>query len=190
MKKILVLISFVTLSFSVFGQDHVLPERKDWGVEVFPIPIEFAPHIPFKGQEELRFSPGWGDTTSVQHWSYCFIWWVDKDSKLDAKSLKAYLEEYYGGLVSRNITSRKIPKSKIVPTVAQVQAGSGSSFSATVSMLNYMRQKPMRLNIEVSVKVCDTNGKKAFFFAVSPQQKSHAIWADMRDFWKGFKCGS
>jgi hypothetical protein len=191
MKQIILVIFGMCLSFSVLAQKHVLPEPKDWGTETFPIPIEFAPGIPFEGSEEIRFSPGWGDTTSVQHWSYCFLWWIKADSKLDASSLKKYLEEYYGGLVARNITRREIPASKVVRTLATVTATKDPAmpFTATVDMLNYMRQTPMKLYVQVNAKSCNANGRQAFFFSVSPQPKTHAIWKDFATVWNGFKCG-
>jgi hypothetical protein len=46
---------------------------KGWGVERFPIPIEFAPQVNYKGVEDVRFAPGWGDKTSEQYWSYTFF---------------------------------------------------------------------------------------------------------------------
>jgi hypothetical protein len=189
-KNLLVLICMMTTIIAQ-GQKHVLPEPKDWGTETFPIPIEFAPNIPYTGEEEVRFSPGWGDTTSVQRWSYSFLWWIKADSKLDAVSLKKYLEEYYGGLVSRNIERRKIPARKLVPTVATITENKNASrpFTATVSMLDYMRQKPMKLNIDVSIQECAANGKRGIFFAVSPQPRTHAIWKDFENIWSGFRCG-
>src|SRR5262249_29244884 len=152
------------------AQEHTLPVPKDWSTETFPIPIEFAPNIPYVGEEELRFSPGWGDTTSVQRWSYCFLWWIKADSKLDAASFKKYMEEYYGGLVGRNIERRKIPAHKIVPTKATITTNKNASlpYAATVDMLDYMRQKPMKLSIDVHIQECTSNGKKGIFFAVSP----------------------
>ncbi len=190
-KKITLTIIFAFIAAFCWSQKHVLPEPKGWGIETFPFPIEFAPNIPFSGEEELRFSPGWGETESDQLWSYSFLWWVKSDSKLDAASLKKYLEEYYGGLVGRNIEKRSIPASKVVPTVATITAGKDKSkpFTATVSMLDYMGLKPIKLNIEVNVKDCSANGKKGIFFMVSPQPRTHEVWKTFDSIWNGFTCG-
>lgn len=183
---------FCMIAVIGFSQDHVLPSPKDWPTETINFPIEFAPHIPFIGTEELRFTPGWGDTQSDQLWSYCFLWWVRADSKLDAASLKKYLEEYYGGLVSRNIDRRHIPADKIVPTVAHVVETKNSSkpFTATVDMLDYLSQKPVQLLITVEVTTCDANKRKGFFFSVSPQPYNHPIWKEFNSIWSGFECGN
>jgi hypothetical protein len=190
-KNLLFSLGLLVICGFVSGQNHTLPEPKGWETETFPIPIDFAPGIPYKGSEELRFAPGWGDTKSEQRWSYCFLWWIEADSKLDASSLKKYLEEYYGGLVGRNITSRKIPASKVVPTNATVTETKNADkpFTATVDMLDYMSQNPVTLNIDVNQKICTANGKKGFFFSISPQPRTHAIWQEFQAVWNGFKCG-
>ena len=38
---------------------YVLDTIKGWGIERFLIPISFAPSIPYKGVEDIRFTPGW-----------------------------------------------------------------------------------------------------------------------------------
>jgi len=172
-------------------QNHVLPELQGWNTELIPFPIDFAPGIPFAGTEELRFAPGWGDTTSVEHWSYCFLWYVNADASLDAASLKSYLEEYYNGLVKRNIEPRNIPASVVIPTVAHVAETNDPEkpYAVTIEMLDYHRQKPMTLNVDVAVKLCKGNGKKGIFLSVSPQPHTHPIWNDFKGIWDGFQCG-
>jgi hypothetical protein len=191
MKNLFFTTFLLIASIITFGQKHVLPEPANWGTETFPFPVEFAKGIPFTGYEELRFTPGWGDTTSVEHWSYCFLWWIDDSAQLDRSKLTSYLEEYYNGLVSRNIESRKIPASKVIPTRAIVKENSNPSnpFTASVNMLNYMAQKPITLNINVNAVHCTASKKKGVFISVSPQPMNHPIWGKFAEIWKGFKCG-
>ena len=42
---------------------YVLHTIKGWDVERFLIPISFAPTIPYKGVEDIRFTPGWAKKT-------------------------------------------------------------------------------------------------------------------------------
>jgi hypothetical protein len=37
---------------------YVLDTLKGWDIERFLIPISFAPSIPYKGVEDIRFTPG------------------------------------------------------------------------------------------------------------------------------------
>ena len=56
-----------------------------WGIERFLIPISFAPKIPYKGVEDIRFTPGWGKAESADYWSYVFLWYLDGQQKITAK---------------------------------------------------------------------------------------------------------
>lgn len=181
----------VTSAILTYSQRHVLPAPDHWEVEKFNFPIAFAPEIPFTGVEEVRFAPGWGDTSGDQRWSYCFLWWIHEDATFNAATLKKYLEYYYDGLIRSNLDVTKVPKEKQVATVASVSLGSNSSkpFSATVTMLDYMALKPLKLNIDVYVRDCSENGRRGIFFAVSPQSRIHPIWKDLDRIWQGFRCG-
>src|SRR5665213_62704 len=81
---------------------------KGWDVERFLIPIEFAPEIPYKGVEDIRFTPGWGNVKSDEYWTYAFLWYLDDTQKINAKIVENNLKAYYTGLVRRNIVPRKI----------------------------------------------------------------------------------
>ncbi|MGH2566055.1 MAG: hypothetical protein ACRDE5_16170, partial [Ginsengibacter sp.] len=66
-----------------------------WTTEHFSLPPDFAAQIPYKGVEDLRFTPGWGDTTSAEHWTYAFLWWLDGIAKIDESILEQNLKQYY-----------------------------------------------------------------------------------------------
>jgi hypothetical protein len=186
--KITLLLALIVFVNIADAQDSLklLHAPPGWEHEIFSFPIEFAPHIPYQGFEEVHFTPGWGDTASEDLWSYCFVWSINGDSKVNQRTLKENLEEYYNGLVSRNIIRRQIDSSKVVPTIAHVNVVKAEVFVATVDMLDYMSQRPVKLNINISIKQCKNS--KAVFFAVSPQPASHRIWSEFASMWKDFKC--
>lgn len=187
---------FFLLSFTlVYGQAQTfyLPVPANWQVETMSIPIEFAPQIPYTGEEHLRFAPGWGDTKSEELWSYCFLWWINADAKVSKESLERDLQAYYSGLVGRNLVRRKIDSSLVVPTRANFReenaAGGGSkSFSGTVSMLDYLSLRPVILQLRVTAMPCTKEKKLAIFIAVSPQPSAHRIWQQFKLVLKGFRC--
>lgn len=173
------------------GQSFNFPVPADWQGEEIPFPIEFAPTIPFKGTEYVRFTPGWGDPDNEEHWSYCFVWWIRPDSRIDANLLSQYMQEYYNGLVSRNIISREIPQNLVVPTVAQFSKGENpKSFRGTINMLDYHTNLPIQLNLRVYVIPCEEEQKLAIFFEVSPQGTAHDIWKKYQLVKEGFKCAN
>ena len=170
-----------------------LPSPKGWEVERFPIPIDFAPQIPYRGVEEVRFAPGWGEEKSADYWSYAYLWWLEGDPKIDAAALEKHLTAYYQGLVGSNITRRKIPADKLVPTRVQLKStkadpDDAATYAGTVAMLDYMALRPMTLNCRVGVRRCGEQGRTAVFVELSPQPAGHAVWADMKTIKRGFSC--
>lgn len=200
--KYLAVVFFLFISNFLFGQQasewqapYKLTAPKDWGIERFPIPIEFAPQIPYKGVEDIRFAPGWGDVSKEDYWSYCFLWYLDGEAKPDSEKLQQHLKDYYSGLVGRNITRRNIPKEKLVPTIAtiiknQTAKGDEATFLGTVSMLDYMEQKPMVLNCVIHVRTCPGPSKTLVFFELSPKDTSEKIWKDLNSVWENFSCSA
>jgi hypothetical protein len=87
---------------------YVLDTIKGWDVERFLIPISFAPSIPYKGVEDIRFTPGWAKKTTNEYWSYAFLWYLDGKVALDAKTIENNLKAYYTGLIKVNSDSSKI----------------------------------------------------------------------------------
>jgi hypothetical protein len=174
---------------------YQLAQPEGWGVERFPIPIEFAPQIPYKGVEDIRFAPGWADATKEDYWSYCFLWYLEGNQKFTPAKIEQHLKDYYSGLVGRNISSRNIPKEKLVPTiatlaVAQSVKGDVATYMGTVSMLDYMQQKPMVLNCIVHIKLCMDPNKTFVFYQLSPKPYTEKVWTDMNNLWTNFICGS
>jgi hypothetical protein len=174
---------------------YTLAFPEGWGVERFLIPIEFAPSIPYKGVEDIRFAPGWGDPKSEEYWSYAFLWYLDEMLSTTSESIQTNLNAYYTGLIGRNIERRKIPTEKLFPVktlVKEVKAEQGDlrTFKGTVNMLDYMEQKPMVLNCVVHVKSCAAQTKGFIFYEISPKQTTDKIWTSLESLWTGFNCNA
>ena len=193
MKTLTTLILLALSASASLAQSFYLPVPEKWTTEVFPIPIEFAPQITYTGEEHLRFAPGWGEPTSEELWTYCFLWWIKGDSKVSKQSLEKDIKAYYSGLVGRNIISRKIDSALVVPTVAsfnksKAEKGDSETYAGTVKMLDYLSLKPITLNIIVHVMPCTKAGKLGVFFTISPQPKTHALWQKFNAVHEGFRC--
>lgn len=165
-----------------------------WGVERFLIPIDFAPQIPYRGVEDLRFTKGWSDVKSPEYWSYAFLWLIDGSPTITASEIGKHLTYYYDGLVSRNIEKRKIPSAIIKKTTAKfrqvkAQGLDQKTFVGTISMLDYMSQKPMVLYALVHLRKCPGQDKTILFHQLSPiQQQDDKVWQNLKNLWSGFNC--
>src|SRR5579862_5939722 len=76
------------------------PVPDGWRSESFTFPIDFAPSIPHRGHEDLRFPPGFLDAKSPEFFSYVFVWWLDDDRPIDSGTLSSDLDDYFDGLAS------------------------------------------------------------------------------------------
>jgi hypothetical protein len=172
---------------------YQLPVPEGWSVERFSLPPDFAKQLKLSGVEELRFFPGWGDSTSEEHWSYTFLWWLEGNQNIDAAFVQENLTTLYSGLLDRNIKPRKIPAEKLYPVTVKMKdiktaAGDVKTFEGTANMLNYIKQEPMILNIIVHVKNCSDKTHSSLFFEISPKPFTHPVWEKMNKLNADFSC--
>ncbi len=192
-------IQWVKKQLNIFDPVNYDPEYRlaipaGWNIERIPFPIDFAPGIQYSGIEDIRFSPKfWVDPESNQYWSYAYLWWLKGNPDITASGLEQNLENYYSGLVNRNIPARNIPADKVVPTTASVKKiktdpGDLETYSGKVSTLDYIAQKPIILNVVIHKKICVNQNHVALFFEVSPAPAVNNIWQDLNNLWSTFGC--
>ena len=171
---------------------YTLSTPPGWNVERFQIPIEFAPQIPYKGIEDIRFTPGWGNVKTDEYWSYAFLWYLDSMPAINEQIIEHNLQAYYSGLIDRNIVRRKIPAEKLFPTKASFKKttttkGDLETYSGTIHMLDYMEQKPMVLNCLVHVRPYKEKNKTIIFHEISPKDFSSQVWVNLNKLWTSFE---
>lgn len=193
MKYRMLSLLFILIHASSHAQPFQLPVPEGWNSGIIPFPIEFAPHIPYKGEEYVRTAPRWREPGSETLWSYCYVWWINVDAKITVSTLEENMQAYYAGLVNRNIISRKIDSTLVVSTTAsfketKVESGDSKTFEGSVHMLDYLSLRPMILNIRVHVQSCSNEDKLAILFLVSPQPQTHELWKQFEMIHKGFRC--
>ena len=164
-----------------------------WDVERFLVPISFAPEIKYKGVEDIRFAPGWGNAMSGEYWSYAFLWYLDGRVATNEKIIESNLKSYYTGLVASNIEPRKIPAEKLVAVntnFIKVETAEGDleTFRGTIYMLDYMQQKPIMLNCIVHLINCKGQNKTFLFHEISPKPYQDAVWKSLNQLCFDFAC--
>jgi hypothetical protein len=164
-----------------------------WSIERFPVPIDFAPKIAYKGVEDIRFTPNWGNIHNDEYWTYAFLWYLDGTQKVNADSISNNLNYYYDGLISRNIEKRHIPANLVTKTKTSLQQisaeqGDMETYKGTVTMLDYMGQQPMVLNCMVHIKKCEGRDNTIIFHQLSPKPFNDAMWQKLNKLWADFNC--
>lgn len=191
-------IDWIKQVFKIFNPQTYSPVYQlaiedGWGIERFSLPPDFAKQMQVTGVEDLRFSPGWGDPKSEDHWSYAYLWWLDGNKDIDPSFLQDNLKILYTGLLNRNIKPRKIPAEKLYPVTVAIKnvktaAGDIKTFEGTVNMLNYLIQEPMVLNIIIHQKFCPDKTHSLVLFEVSPKPFTHPNWVKLNKLGTDFSC--
>ncbi len=166
------------------------PVPAGWAQETIPFPIEFAPELPYRGLEELRFAPGFSTPDASTFWSYCFVWWIEEPPSFDPRSLSTALRDYFRGL------SLAVGKDKFTldpehfrVELAQKSEGDRSVLVGQVHSYDaFVTGQPIVLNVEASLRSCPRAGHSAITFMLSPKSMEDAVWSELRACGSALRC--
>ena len=195
MKNLLSFLAFI-VSLSLVAQDQppkpqLLKEPADWSFERFELPPSFAHGIPYKGAEELRFSPGMFKKDSATYFTYAFVAELDNTTSISQNNISDYLLNYFRGLCSITAKDRKlvIDTTKISVSVEK-KKGTAKDETIYNALLNvfgvFADGAPVKLNVEIKV-LMNTAAKKAYLiFVASPREKTDEVWKKLYTIQKDF----
>ena len=178
-KFVLAFILLATGSILTFGQEHetVLHAPDSWQSEIIPFPMDFTPGIPFTGFEDLRFSPGWADSTSQQFWTYCFAWYIEKQEAMTEIKLTEYFSAYYDGLMNVVAQAADSAKSTTLNKAFCLFIKTNEGFSGKMRVHDsFFAKDTMTLNIKVSESFCSRTNKQIILCSISPKDFDHPVW--------------
>jgi hypothetical protein len=161
---------------------YPLLKPENWHTETFALPPPFVATLPFKGTEDIRFSPDWAKKGTEGYWTYAFLWTITDNATFTKKLLEKYLHDYYTGLVKANLKEAKIDTTIAAPVKVKLQniktgATDFQTFEGTVEMTDYMTQNPLSLNMRIHVKKVKPGiTVTAVYFEASPQPYEHKVW--------------
>lgn len=172
---------------------YFLDIPQGWDVERFLIPISFAPSIPYKGVEDIRFTPGWGKKEGDDYWSYAFLWYLDGTQEFNAKTIERNLVAYYTGLAKTNIDTSKVNLDTLVKVNASVKNRKGVgadllTFEGKADILDFITLKPISLNLMIHIRYCKEQAKTVVFHEASPRMFTDKVWKDLDLLWTTFRC--
>ena len=184
-KLVLVFFLFATCSVIIFGQEKetVLSAPDNWQSEIIPFPMGFAPTIDFVGFEDLRFAPGWSDSTSQELWTYMFVWYIEMDSAMTESKLTESFNSYYDGLMGIDFknqadTTNFNQLDKTLCLFVKTNEG----FSGKMRVYDaFFGKDYMILNIKVKESFCPKTNKQIIVCEISPKAFDHETWAIFDD---------
>jgi len=195
MRKIIAALLFITsISSAAKSQDakaEFLKEPSTWSFESFPLPPVFSPDFPYKGVEELRFSPGMFKKDSLDYFSYAFVAQLDNTTAIMQSEIKNYLLTYFKGLCGSTAKERKlsIDTSQITVSIEKknnVPPGV-PIYNALLNIFGVFADgAPVTLNAEIKV-LNNINTKNTYLvFIASPRKKTDDIWKQLYKIQSGF----
>ncbi|MEO8712698.1 MAG: hypothetical protein ABI405_11270 [Parafilimonas sp.] len=167
---------------------------ENWSPEIILFPMDFAPALPYKGFEDLRFAPGWGDSTSNERWAYTLLWWLDDTYNFDEKRIQQNLETYFSGLTHRRAVADKLDMSQYTAAKAKVQkikTGNNdmATYTAEVNIFDaQVTKKPNTLHIKIHLKNCADTGNAILLYEVSALPFTEPVWHQLDKINDEFAC--
>ena len=183
-----------SLSIAARSQDakpQLLYEPAGWTFERFTLPPAFAPGFPYKGVEELRFSPGMFNKDSATYFTYAFVAQLDDVAGISQGDIRAYLLKYFKGLCSSTAKDRKlvIDTTRITVTVEKKKGttANGIIYNASLNVFGVFADgAPVKLNMEVKVLISIAAKKTYLIFIASPCEKSDVVWKKLYEIQERF----
>jgi len=179
-KPVLVLILFTINSIITFGQEKesVLSAPDNWIAEIIPFPLGFAPSIDFVGFEDLRFAPGWKDSTSQEFWAYTFVWYIEKEAPMTESKLTESFNSYYDGLMGVDVRNQAdSTNSNHLDKTLCLFVKTNEGFTGKMRVYDrFFTKDYMTLNIKVRESFCPKTNKQIIFCDISPMAIDHEVW--------------
>jgi len=169
-----------------------LKEPSAWEFERFSLPPPFSSNFPYKGVEELRFSPGMFKKDSSDYFSYAFVAQLENTSSITESEVKNYLLTYFKGLCASTAKQRNlsIDTSQINVSIEKKNKIPDNSviYNTVLDVFGVFTDgAPVTLNAEVKV-LNDLQVKRTYLvFIASPKEKTDNIWQQLYAVQKGFK---
>ena len=185
--SILLLFCIQLISAQEANHKTVLEAPESWRPEIIEMPLSFAPSLDYKGFEDIRFAPGWADTTASDYFTYTFTWVLDKNPKLNQKKLETQTKAYFDGLMAAVSERNDLPKTEASFEFSKVK----TAFAALGDVSFYeafFSKKVITLKVLATGEKCKATGKYLVRFNLSPSTDK-ATWEKMDEVKLKVDCG-
>ncbi len=155
--------------------ETVLSAPDTWRPEIINMPLGFAPSITYKGFEDIRFAPGWSDTTASDYFTYTFVWVLDKAPKLDQMQFESHMRAYFDGLMTAVSGRDDLPKTQASFRFAKAKKDFGAVGQITFYEA-FFKKSVITLHVTAEGRHCPEQKKHLVWFRLSPQDQKDPLW--------------
>jgi hypothetical protein len=172
----------------------VWPAPAGWRTETIPFPLDFAPDLPYRGLEEIRFAPDFFDPGTPGYFSYAFVWWLEGRPDLGRKSLERDLARYFAGLcdaVGGRFFTFDPDRFKATLSAGTERAPGERFYLGAIATYDPFQKgngREIALNVEIVTRDCPTADRRVVLVKASPKPRSDVIWKDLADIEASFRC--
>jgi hypothetical protein len=160
------------------------PEQ--WKSETIPFPLDFAPSLPYRGVEELRFAPHFFDPKAETYFSYSFAWLLDgapDAQSFSAEHLAQDLAVYFKGLAHAVDAARFDPHAHD----ARLEIANDGHYRGRVTTVDAFGDgHALALNVDGEIFTCGP--RRVVLFSLSPQPEGGGAWASLLEQRRTFQC--
>lgn len=179
-RKLLLTSLFIVLCLSIANAQNektVLSAPRSWEAEMIPFPLPFAPELDFSGVEDIRFAPGWSDSTSLDFWTYTFVWNVEMIGMMSTEKLDEIFSAYYNGLIPAVLQENEETEylEEVGEAVVEFEETEDGYQGAIEVFDSFFTKKRITLYIKVSEFFCIETERQlirsdiSLFFFAAPQ---------------------
>jgi len=161
------------------------PTPPGWKSETIPFPLEFAPDVPHRGVEEVRFEPRFFDPSADTYFTYSFAWLLDDAAPPSAAQLATDMRLYFTGLM-RAVGKKKAtyPDSAFQ---AQVDADATGHYRGVVHTVDAFGDgRALVLHLDATALVCGQ--KQVILVSLSPHAPDDATYQALLAQRATFRC--
>jgi hypothetical protein len=169
-----------------------LPVPKGWRTEDTSYPPPWARDLPWRGELEIRFPPGWFDAKSPFYWSYPVLYRLEGDVLSSRNDLERALRAYDAGLYRNRFDPAKI-KTTVVWEDRKADKLGHAVIRRSVTLDGFdpfVTQGELTTHLEIFRWYCPESKKTEVLILRSPHpfRKDDAVWKTLLAFWEMAAC--
>lgn len=169
----------------------------DWTTDprwFFPLP--WTSLLPYRGFEDIFFSPNFGETGSQEYHSFLFFWWLEGTPAIGADQLRSDMLIYFRGVSAQrgrnngftpDLSKVSASYAEDAPPLSTLGGAPAHAFSGSVTIWD-THGKLITLNSEVVAAVCTASNHTAYFFAQSLEPRGREMWKELDAVRDSFRC--
>ena len=164
------------------------PAQPGWRKETIPFPLEFAPELPYRGVEELRFAPGFFDARSPGFWSYGFVWFLEGTPDTSPAAIARELRRYFQGLCGAVAKGKYTFDAERIGVTLERAPNAPDAIGEARVFDAFKTGQELLLKLRMRTLVCPQAKRTAVLIVASPRPWSDAIWKQIEVQARAFSC--